>query len=375
MHYQFIASINHVSSSDWDALQTTAQVFLKHRFLKALEDSQSACKQTGWQPQHLLIFEADKLIGAVPCYLKHHSYGEYVFDWAFADAYHRHGLDYYPKLLSAIPFTPVTGPRLLSQQCNDELLQFAQQAFLQHSQQLGLSSCHILFTQKSFLLPKPWLKRQACHFQWLNKDYTSFEHFLQSFTSRKRKMVNKERLQVETAGFSIKRFTDTAITPELLAIFHRCYQQTYAKYAGHSGYLKPEFFKQLTTLADNTLLVIAYQQDTPVAAALYFYDSFGLYGRYWGSLLGEAKALHFECCYYQGIEFAIENKLPYFDPGVQGEHKIVRGFTPTITESWHYFEHPDFCAAIADYIQQENTAVLSYQQHAKQKLPFKQEPT
>ena len=378
--YRFINSISEVDAVAWNSIVDCDYPFLRHEFLNALEVSGSVTLKSGWQPQHLLIEDTSqpqsKLVATLPLYIKSHSYGEYVFDWSWADAYRRHGLSYYPKLLSAIPFTPATGPRISCSTSDKtpELIATINQAMEEQSQKIGASGWHILFPEKDEL--ECWEstdvdKRLGCQFHWQNNDYNNFDDFLASFTSRKRKHVKKERRRAIENDIHIKRFTGDEITLEHWQQFYHFYQITYAKKSGHGGYLTPEFFKLLhNSMRDQLLLVMAYEDDKPIAGALNFFDSETLYGRYWGASK-DIDCLHFEVCFYQGIEFCIENKLKRFDPGAQGEHKISRGFIPTITHSYHHIRDPEFRHAIQKFLVNESAHIQEYQKQTALQLPFR----
>lgn len=380
--FQFCPEIQKINRSDWDNLAKPHYPFLHYDFLYALEKSKSVCSETGWQPFHLLIKQDKKTIGLMPLYIKSHSYGEYIFDWSWADAYRRYGFDYYPKLLCAIPFTPVTDTRLLTADgvCTSDLWKLALSVLQKQCAELGLSSIHVLYPDKDLSdipLPEQWCQRHSVQFQWFNQGFSDFDDFLAQFTSRKRKNVKKERKKVQDSGILVKRFSGETLKPEHLDFFYECYQETYLKRSGHTGYLKEEFFRMIfDTMKDKLLIVQASSVlegvHRPVASALYFYDENGLYGRYWGTI-EERDCLHFECCYYQGIEFAIEKQLPIFNPGTQGEHKIQRGFTPTLCFSNHWLANPDFNNAIQKFVENERQHIAQYKEDAEQLLPFKAE--
>lgn len=373
---EFISRITDIDESKWNNLSKGCGPFLDHQFLSALESSHSVNAQAGWQPHHLLVYQDSLLVGILPLYIKTHSYGEYVFDFAWANAYQQHGLDYYPKLVSAIPFTPVTGQRLIvaPQLQVETLLPYVVSAIKQRIEQLGLSSMHWLFVDKQTqecLAESGQLSRQSVQFQWFNRDYQNFDDFLQSFTARRRKSVKKERLKIANAEIHVQRKSGDSLLPEDMDFFYQCYQQTYLKRSGHNGYLTQAFFKQLfDTMKQQILLVVASKQDIPVAAALYLFDNQQLCGRYWGALQ-ELDGLHFECCYYQGIEFCIEKNLSSFNPGTQGEHKILRGFEPIFCYSSHWLVESEFHAAVARFLQQEAPQIERYQQQTSELLPYK----
>ncbi len=383
-------SIHQVAANDWDALWLNSNdgplpnPFLTHRFLAALEDSGCTDAESGWEPKHLVIHTQDdtgtqRLVAAMPLYQKAHSYGEYVFDWSWADAYHRNGLNYYPKLLSAIPFTPATGHRLaVAESLDVSAITTAVHDFLAHyCQQQALSGWHCLFlpqTQTSGWQQAGSRTRTGCQFHWYNRGFTSFDEFLETFNSRKRKAVRKERRQVTEQGVTLVRLTGDEITAADWDRFYRFYHTTYFKRSGNSGYLNRAFFERIgQCLADQLLMVNAIKDGVVIASALCFFDSHHLYGRYWGCM-EEVSGLHFEACYYQGIEFAIEKELAVFDPGAQGEHKIQRGFEPTLTYSQHWLTDHRFMDAVDNFLQQETPGVQAYQQDCSQYLPFKQTP-
>lgn len=375
---EFISSVNQIEPEYWNALSKGHGPFLDHKFLMALESSNSVCANTGWQPQHLIVYQNKHIVGILPLYIKSHSYGEYVFDFAWANAYQQHGLDYYPKLVSAIPFTPVTGKRLMLADIEQEssILPAVVTAIKLRMEQLNLSSVHFLFIEKETqpkLRMNGLLSRQSVQFQWFNKGYTSFSHFLETFTARRRKMVKKERAKIHHAGFTIRRISGNEIDLEDIHFFYQCYQQTYLKRSGHTGYLKFDFFKDVyQTMQEQMMLVIAQKGSEPIAAALYFFDHNQLSGRYWGAI-EEVDGLHFECCYYQGIEFCINNNVASFNPGTQGEHKILRGFEPIFCYSSHFLKDPDFHNAVDRFLQNEGPQIEIYQQQTQSLLPFKQD--
>lgn len=384
LEIKFINNLNQINPSDWNALLTSNTPFVRYEFLRLLEETGAVSdiennteNENGWYAHHLCIFEEGKLVAALPLYKKTHWFGEYVFDWAWDEAYSRYGLNYYPKLTAAIPFTPVTGPRLLTRRpITQEFLAHITQCLEQHCLEEGFSSCHILFPEKPVsdsLTKLHWQQRKSVQFHWFNDNYKSFEDFLAKFASRKRKNVKKERDKIKQANIEIIRLHGEAINHKHMAFFYRCYQQTYAKRSGHIGYLSEVFFTGLLKhFKENLLLVVAIKNNNAVASALYFHDCEHLYGRYWGSLV-DVDALHFECCYYQGIEFCIEQGLKRFNPGTQGEHKIQRGFTPIDCYSNHWLKDKAFHQAITHFIQEETAHLVEYKQQATTLLPFKRD--
>lgn len=373
---KFISSITEIEPDVWQSLITSDYPFVQYDFLLALEASNSIGKDTGWLPYYYLVHDNDQLVAALPLYKKHHSMGEYIFDWAWADAYRRYGFEYYPKLTAGIPFTPVTGPRILSREdLDDTTLSWMLQDLASHCDSEQLSSIHFLFAdnQTSTRIQKQgWQQRHSVQFQWHNRQYQSFDDFLSYFSSRKRKNVKKERAKVLAQGITIKRLTHNEISTDDISFFYHCYQQTYLKRSGHGGYLSLAFFEHLhQQMRQNLMLVVASYQEQPVAAALYFRDSTQLYGRYWGAI-ADVKDLHFECCYYQGIEFAIAEGIQVFNPGTQGEHKIQRGFEPITCYSNHWLAAPEFRPAITHFLEQETQHLKDYKREAALLLPFKE---
>jgi predicted N-acyltransferase len=382
MEVQFLNNINDCSPTQWDALFNADYPFTKHAFLSALETSDCVNTSTGWQPQHITVTECGALIAAIPCYLKTHSYGEYVFDWSWANAYQQHGLDYYPKLLAAIPFTPATGPRLAidndhcSQDGHIALIRTIDQAIRNKFGLTGISSWHLLFPSKTLssqLQQCQWQQRVGIQYHWFNNNFDSFDDFLKTFKSRKRKNVRKERESVAKQGFEIRTVTGKNIDTSLMSAFYRFYHLTYLKRSGQHGYLNLAFFNTLLqNMADSLVMICAEKNGTLIAAALCFKDHETLYGRYWGCEK-EYDFLHFETCYYQGIEFCIANQLKRFDPGAQGEHKISRGFKPIKTYSNHVIFHPEFKQAINNFIDDEKQQIDAYLGQLNSLLPFKSE--
>lgn len=370
--FRFINTLSEVDPAEWNALCPSANPFLDYRFLHALEKSKCVGDDTGWQPYHLVIEARDSLVAAVPGYIKTHSYGEYVFDHSWANAYHQHGKAYYPKWIAAIPFTPVTGPRILTKHAPQMAIQDAIQQGLKQLEN-KVSSLHWLFANEQTsktLAPSSYLNRYSVQFQWHNYDYSCFDDFLSALTSRKRKSIKKSRKQLVDASVYIKRKTHDDITDEDIAHFIQCYKQTYMKLSGHEGYLTNGFFEMLfDTMREHLMLVVAYSDATPIASALFFYDENGLYGRYWGAL-EEISGLHFACCYFEGIEFAIEKNIPIFNPGTQGEHKILRGFEPIFCHSHHHLFAEPFHQAVGRFLDDERHHIIDYYTQAKTVLPF-----
>ncbi|SMF41598.1 GNAT family N-acetyltransferase [Pseudogulbenkiania subflava] len=357
-----IASLNGLSglpASQWDALCADDQPFLAHGWLAALEQSGAVSRETGWQPHHLVYRDGEQLMAAAPAYLKTHSYGEYVFDWAWAEAYQRAGLAYYPKLLLAIPFTPVGGQRFLGvPEARASLV-----AELPHQvRELGLSSAHVLYPapdDMALLAEAGWLERHGVQFHWRNRGYRDFDDFLDALSRDKRKKIRQERRRVAEQGVEIAVKEGGEISDDDWAFFHACYCQTYREHRS-TPYLNLAFFRVIgERLAEHLVLFLACLDGEPVAASLCLKDGRQLYGRYWGAL-EEVSCLHFELCYYQGIAYCIRHGLAMFEGGAQGEHKLARGFEPVRTCSAHWLADSPFRSAIWRWLEQEKRAISAY---------------
>ncbi len=376
MQFEINHSINDILVSEWAALNTSDFPFTSYAFLNALETSGAISERTGWKAHHLVVRENNKVIAVLPSYIKQHSYGEYVFDFQWAEAYQRVGFDYYPKLISAIPFSPVSGPRLLIHPGYDEkdILDFIATNAKQTLSESNYSSWHSLFLKKgqSELFTQQQLsQRRAVHFKWNNKSYVTFDDFLNTCNSRHRKNIRKERRRVIEQGIQLKQIEGADITEKEWQNFYQFYQATYLKRSGHGGYLSADFFIRLKqNMANQLMLVTATKDDEMLGAALYLKDQNSLYGRYWGSYSGD-EFLHFEACYYQGIEYCIRHGLRYFDPGVQGEHKLQRGFEPYYTYSNHWIVHPEFREAINQFLKDESPYIDDYFAYTQTLLPFR----
>lgn len=365
-------SIRSISRERWDSLNSSDYPFTHYDFLDALETSGSVSTETGWQPLHIEIRRDSELVLIMPLYLKTHSYGEYVFDWSWAQAYERAGLRYYPKLLSAIPFTPATGPRWLTNLETNEASALASQAVINLCKEYKIETAHILFpkTEGTALIDSGLMQRKGCQYHWANNNYTDFNHFLSTFNARKRKDVLKERRKSQDQQISFERFTAVDLTVEIMSVFYDFYVMTYLV-RGQQPYLTKSFFQSLAeTIPEKMLLIMARHQGEYVAGALSFMDSQTLYGRYWGCTK-EFDGLHFETCYYQGLDYCIEKGIKRFDPGAQGEHKIKRGFAPTATYSYHYVKDGRFRQAIENFVNEEASAIDERIEILSQHLPFK----
>ncbi|HKH78289.1 MAG TPA: GNAT family N-acetyltransferase [Rubrobacteraceae bacterium] len=367
--------IGQVDGAAWRALEPPNFPFFDHEFLRALERSRSIGRRSGWSPVYLVCGDGREVLGALPLYLKTDSYGEYVFDWEWAHAYREHGLSYYPKLVSAVPFTPATGPKLLVRPGIGDAQRAAVKGALLDAarglaSELGVSSSHALFLPEEELDEfegRGYAIRHSLQFHWRNRGYGAFPDYLDAMTSKRRRQVARERRQLE--GVTIERLTGESLAahaPEHAALMYRFYLDTYDRKWGSPYLTGPFFTETLRTMADRTLLVLARDELSrrPVASALFFFKGRNLYGRYWGAIK-DVRNLHFELCYYQGIEFAIERGLELFEAGAQGEHKLARGFLPTITYSAHEIRHPAFERAIGRFIAEEREYLaLSLEEYA-----------
>jgi hypothetical protein len=357
-----LGGIGEVAAAAWDACAGGDNPFVSHAFLSALEESGSAAPETGWAPRHLVVEDAGgAIVGAAPAYLKSHSYGEYVFDHAWADAFERAGGSYYPKLQVAVPFTPVTGPRLMVRAGADPAM--VRRALIAGcvalARSAGVSSLHVTFPTEAEwrgLGAAGFLLRTDRQFHWSNRGYRSFDDFLAQLASRKRKAVRRERRAALTAGLAIETLTGAAITPAHWDAFYRCYVATSERKWG-MPYLTRAFFEMLgDTMADRVVLVIAANRGRTIAGALNLVGGDTLFGRNWGAL-ERHRFLHFELCYYRAIDYAIERGLSRVEAGVQGPHKIARGYLPKITYSAHWIGHKGLRDAVADYLDHERPAI------------------
>ena len=362
------ASLAGVPAAPWNAL-AAGNPFLRHEFLHALIDSGCASARTGWQPQFLLLERDGQLAGAMPLFVKTHSRGEYVFDWAWAEAYERHGLAYYPKLVCAVPFTPARGPRLLA--ADDAARAALAAAALEAAREF--SSLHVLFApdaEARLLESRGMLLRRTVQFHWRNDGYADFEAFLARLSHQRRKNIRQERRRVRAAGVTLRWLEGAQIGEREWAFFHRCYANTYAAH-GQRPYLSLEFFLRAGgAMPENFLLVLAERDGAPVAAALDVVAGDALYGRYWGAV-EHVPLLHFEACYYKGIEYAIARGLARFEGGAQGEHKLFRGLLPVETLSAHWLAHPRFASAVEDYLAREAKGIAQYVNELNEHTPFK----
>ncbi len=369
--FRVVASLAGVDRDEWNAL-AGAQPFVRHEFLSALIDSGCAAAASGWRPQFLLLRRGGALAGAMPLFAKTHSYGEYVFDWAWADAHERHGVAYYPKLVCAVPFTPVRGPRLLA--AGDAERHALIDAALDLAKQV--SSLHVLFAPDEdarLLQEHGLLMRRTVQFIWRNEGYADFDDFLARLSHARRKNIRQERRRVREAGVSLRWLEARAIEPQHWEFFNRCYRRTYAAHRS-SPYLSLDFFLRLgQSMPQHLAMVLAEREARPIAAALFVADRSALYGRYWGTV-EHVPLLHFECCYYQAIEYAIARGLQSFEGGAQGEHKLFRGLLPVEALSAHWLAHPRFARAVESFLEREGAGIARYVDELCDHSPFKAQP-
>jgi predicted N-acyltransferase len=376
MHASVIERIDDIPAADWNRVSGTAHPFTRHEFLAALEHHDCVGERFGWQPQHVVVHDSDGVLaGAAPLYLKDNSYGEFVFDWSWADAWHRAGLRYYPKLVSAIPYTPVTGRRLLVRPDADQ--QAVQTALVDRALALvestGSSSLHWLFTDDrdtAFLQRHGLMRRTSCHFHWHNANYRTFDDFLDCLTSRKRKKIRRERRYVDEAGIRMQIIHGDEAGEEHWQIMHGFYRSTFERKSGIPT-LSLGFFREISrTMGQQVLLVFAWHEGEAVAGAINLRGDDALYGRHWGCR-EQFHSLHFETCYYQGIDYCIRHGLGLFEPGAQGEHKISRGFLPSLTWSAHWIADAGFRDAVDRFVAHEHELVLEYRDDMQRSSPFR----
>lgn len=380
---KIIENLADIDAADWDALAGN-DPFLSHAYLYALQESGCATAQFGWQAQFITLWRDGRLLAAMPLYRKMNSYGEHVFDFAWADAYYRNGLRYYPKLVCMVPFTPVTGKRLLVAACPEaaELRALLLSSALRFARDAGVSSLHCLFPDEADtreMQAQGMMLRQDVQFHWQNsvplqnRGYRDFDEFLAALSRDKRKRIKQERRKVQEAGIQLQCVTGENATPEQWAFFASCYAHTRQMHHSPPA-LNADFFQRIgATLPGNTLLVIATREGRPIASALNLFTEDVLYGRSWGAFEYHP-GLHFEACYYQAIEFCIARNIRIFEGGAQGEHKLARGFLPVTTRSAHWLAHPQFSRAVEDYLQQETGAISEYVDELNERSPFKRQP-
>ena len=369
---EFQSSFKNINQKEWNDL-TKSNPFLRLEFFQSLEASKSIGEGTGWHPFPAIVIDQGSLVGASPIFLKEHSYGEYVFDWSWAEAYQKYGKNYYPKIASCIPFTPATGPRIFGLDLSIKkniVVQIEELAY-----ENKMSSSHILFCNESekdiFGDPK-WMLREGVQFKWFNKNYNNFAEFLSQLSHDKRKKIKQERKKIQDLGLKIKKIKGPEITESDLDFFYACYCNTYQDHHSHP-YLTRIFFSLIKqSMPENLLLILAYEGDLPIAASFFIYDDKNLYGRYWGSK-SFYPGLHFELSYYQGQEFCIENRIVSFEGGAQGEHKLARGFEPFNTFSFHRIFDEKFEHAIKDFLRREKNGIDQYTNELNERAPYKTE--
>jgi predicted N-acyltransferase len=377
---ELVAGIADIAPAAWDALGIAGNPFLRHAFLATLESSGSVGGDTGWQPCHLIVRDdAGVLVAAVPQYLKAHSWGEFIFDMSWAQAYARAHLDYYPKLLSAIPYTPVTGPRLLmrAERTDAGMRVTLGELLIESALASGASGAHVNFTEEddqAALEQAGFLRRHDCRFLWRNDGYRDFDDFLARFRAEKRKKARRERRRVAESGIEFRTLRGEDIDEATWSIVFGFSERTFLRH-GNGHYLSADFLPIVARELPGAVMVkLAERGGRPVAAAIFFVGGGCLYGRYWGCERPE-DSLHFEACYYQGIEYCIEQGIAIFDPGTQGEHKIARGFEPTCTRSAHWLAHDGYREAIGRYLLRERAAVDEYIAAAGAHVPFQRSGT
>ena len=376
MQPSIIGSLSEVTAEEWNALVHPDNPFARHEFLIAMERHDAVGKTFGWYPQYLLARDNGKLVGAAPMYLKDNSYGELVFDWAWADAYQRSGLNYYPKLVVAIPYTPATGQRLLVHPAFDyqTVAPAMITAATEHARNIKVSSLHWLFTDAQdtalFKQQPEYMLRLGCQFHWHNQGYQSFEDYLGHFSSSKRKKIRQERRRVKDQGITLEVLHGDEASQEQWQIYHRFYNSTFDRKYGYATFSQGFFLEIAHTMPRNIVLVLAKYQDDYVAGAFNVRGSDTLYGRHWGCS-HEFHSLHFEACYYQGLEYCINNGLQRFEPGAQGEHKIARGFLPAKTWSAHWIVDERFKTPIEQFVNHEVKGMEHYIAELHEHSPFK----
>ena len=389
-----------LDAAAWNALlaqQATPTPFMRHEYLAALHASGSAVTRTGWTPRFMLLWDGDRLAAACPLYLKTHSYGEYVFDWAWARAYEGHGLAYYPKALIAVPFTPVPGSRLLARDAAARRALIT--AVRDWCKTEELTSLHLLFGDEADLAAcdaAGMMRREQVQFHFENhtpaasggapaRPFTDFDDFLASLTQDKRKKIRQERRKVQDAGVRFRSARGADITPADWGFFYRCYERTYLEH-GNSPYLAPGFFQAMAdNMAEDWVLFTAERDGKPIATSLIAVGvtptsaggskdpEIAAYGRYWGAL-ERVDSLHFEACYYQPLQWCIAHGVARFEGGAQGEHKMARALMPVVTHSAHWLAHPAFADAVEDFLRREGAGVARYLEHLQERSPFRQTP-
>lgn len=377
MRVRTLASIENIAAAQWNGLEIGDNPFLHHEFLATLEQTGCVGAAAGWTPQHLVVEADGELLGAALLYKKNHSWGEFVFDWSWARAYQQAGRQYYPKLVSMVPFSPVPSSRLLvkSGVDGDILRNKLTEELIRRAQSESCSSIHMLFIPESelqLLVQAGFLPRHDCQFHWHNRNYGSFDDFMATFRAEKRKKALRERRRIHEAGVRFRTLRggdmDAALWKTVFGFSENTFQAR-----GHEHYLSTEFFTRLSErLPDSLMVKLAMHGERPIAAAIFLRNADTLYGRYWGSA-ADFHSLHFETCYYQGIDYCIEHGLKRFEPGTQGEHKVPRGFEPAYTWSAHWIADPQFRRAIDQYLAQERQAIVQYMASVREHAPYRRD--
>ena len=372
---EIVASLESVDADEWNRIAGERSPFVRYEFLSALETQGCVCSETGWTPRHLLLYGDDRLLGAVPIYAKSHSHGEFVFDWAWAEACMRAGLHYYPKLVVSIPFTPATGPRLLYERTRGDrrVPDLLVEAALEFARRAGVSTLHWLFVDDedgARLSRQGHLSRIGCQFHWRNPGYRDFQDYLDGFTSKRRKAIRRERREAAAAPVEIELRHGTEMRDEHWAAYHALYASTYDRKYGYPALTRGFFRSVGESMGERVLVILARRGSRYVAGAHLFRDASVLYGRNWGCSEFHA-SLHFEICYYRAIEYCIARGLSDFDAGAQGEHKILRGFLPVPTRSAHWIRHRGFREAIERFLVREEQGVRAYIDEMRNHSPFK----
>ncbi len=376
MEYRILGSLEEIGAEAWNALVHADNPFARHEFLVAMERHGAVGARFGWYPQYLVAHRDGALVGAVPMYLKDNSYGELVFDWAWADACHRRGKDYYPKLVVAIPYTPVTGQRVLARddEHHESISRGLIDAALAHARQLGVSSLHWLFTDEfdtgQFGQHRDFMLRLGCQFHWHNRGYADFDDYLATFTSAKRKKIRQERRRVREQAIELEVLHGDEVSEAQWDLFHRFYTDTFDRKSGYPTFSKAFFMEIARTLPRQVVLVLARHEGQYVAGAFNMRGSQSLYGRHWGCS-AEFHSLHFEACYYQGLDYCIEHGLERFEPGAQGEHKIARGFLPSRTWSAHWIADAPLSQAVGQFLDHETAGMQDYIDELAEHSPFR----
>ena len=372
--HQRIADID---AADWDDLAGPDYPFLRHAFLHAAEDSGSVSEHTGWRPRHITVSDPNgRLAGAMPLYEKDHSFGEFVFDWGWAEGYRRAGLEYYPKLVSALPFTPAPSPRLLTGHTwQPDIARALLTAAIDLAKDRQLSSLHVLFPtppEASLMAEMGLVLRKDCQFHWFNRGYSDFSQFLDEFSAAKRKKTRRERRRIAEAGIQFRAVPGHQLDARAWERVYQLISVTFVR-RGSMPYFSLDFFIRVAReLPENILVVLGEESGEIVSTAIFFLGKKRLYGRYWGSSR-YVSGLHFETCYYQGIDYCIANGIEQFEPGTQGEHKVARGFKPVATWSAHWLAHEGFNAAVSEFVDEEKRHVDRYMQDVDDRLPFRRD--